>query len=85
MRAAAAALRGLKAVDRVLYAMKANPHPEILRLLAAEGLGFECVSRGEIEHLLACVPSIDAQRILFTPNFAPLRGICLGARAGRRR
>ncbi len=72
VRAAAASLRALKAVDRVLYAMKANPHPEILRLLAAEGVAFECVSRGEIERLLACVPRISRQRILFTPNFAPL-------------
>ena len=36
-----------------------------------QGVGFECVSRGEIEHLLACVPELVAQRILFTPNFAP--------------
>jgi diaminopimelate decarboxylase/aspartate kinase len=64
------ALRALSAVDRVLYAMKANPNPEILRLLAAAGTGFECVSRGEIERLLATVPGIDRGRILFTPNFA---------------
>ncbi len=72
IRSAAAALLGLKAVDRVLYAMKANPHPQILRLLAAEGLGFECVSRGEIEHVLASVPALARSRILFTPNFAPI-------------
>jgi diaminopimelate decarboxylase/aspartate kinase len=72
VRAAVASLRRLKAVDRVLYAMKANPHPEILRVLAAEGVGFECVSRGEIERLLACVPNLARQRILFTPNFAPM-------------
>ncbi|MGA8705759.1 MAG: bifunctional aspartate kinase/diaminopimelate decarboxylase [Steroidobacteraceae bacterium] len=64
------ALKGLSAIDRVLYAMKANPNGEILRLLAAAGIGFECVSRGEIEHLLESVPDIDRERILFTPNFA---------------
>jgi diaminopimelate decarboxylase/aspartate kinase len=64
------ALRNLSAIDRVLYAMKANPNAEILRLLAAAGTGFECVSRGEIEHLLATVPGIERERILFTPNFA---------------
>jgi diaminopimelate decarboxylase/aspartate kinase len=64
------ALKGLGSVGRVLYAMKANPNVEILRLLAAAGLGFECVSRGEIEHLLGAVPGIDRGRILFTPNFA---------------
>ncbi|HLK70772.1 MAG TPA: bifunctional aspartate kinase/diaminopimelate decarboxylase, partial [Steroidobacteraceae bacterium] len=71
MRAAAAALKRLSSIDRVLYAMKANPHAGVLRLLAAEGLGFECVSRGEIEHLLQSVPGLSRERILFTPNFAP--------------
>jgi diaminopimelate decarboxylase/aspartate kinase len=70
IRSAARALRALKAVDRVLYAMKANPHPDILRLLEAEGLGFECVSRGEIERVLGTLPALDRSRILFTPNFA---------------
>jgi len=70
VRAAAAALQGLKSADRVLYAMKANPNAQLLRLLAGLGLGFECVSRGEIEHLLASVPQLDRARILFTPNFA---------------
>ena len=51
--------------------MKANPHPRILQLLAAAGVGFECVSRGEIEQLLASVPGLARERILFTPNFAP--------------
>jgi diaminopimelate decarboxylase/aspartate kinase len=64
------ALRGLRSVERVLYAMKANPNAAILRLLAAGGAGFECVSRGEIEHLLANVSGLDRERILFTPNFA---------------
>jgi bifunctional diaminopimelate decarboxylase / aspartate kinase len=68
--ARARALKGLKAVDRVLYSMKANPNAQILRLLAAEGLAFECVSRGEIEHLLDAVPDLARERVLFTPNFA---------------
>jgi diaminopimelate decarboxylase/aspartate kinase len=70
VRAAAAALQGLASVDRVLYAMKANPNAQILRLLAEQGVGFECVSPGEIEHLLASVPGLDPGRIQFTPNFA---------------
>jgi len=70
VRAAVAALQGLRSADRVLYAMKANPNAQLLRLLAGLGLGFECVSRGEIEHLLASVPQLDRGRILFTPNFA---------------
>lgn len=65
------ALQGLKAVDAVFYAMKANPHREILKLVHDRGLNFECVSPGEIARVLEVVPSIDRQRILFTPNFAP--------------
>ncbi len=71
VREAAQRLRSLKAVDRVLYAMKANPNPAILQLLAAQGVDFDCVSRGEVEHLLTSVPDLKSERILFTPNFAP--------------
>lgn len=64
-------LRSLRSVDRVLYAVKANPFPPILRLLQELGLGFECVSPGEIRHLQEHVPGLDPASILFTPNFAP--------------
>lgn len=37
----------------VLYAVKANPHPEILRLLVALGAGFDVASGGEIDACLA--------------------------------
>jgi diaminopimelate decarboxylase/aspartate kinase len=66
---AARALKGVKSAARVLYAMKANPHPEVLQLFHSQGLDFDCVSRGEIEHLVSVVPEIDRSRILFTPNF----------------
>lgn len=68
---AVAALRGLSAVDAVFYAMKANPHREILQLVHDGGLNIECVSPGEIARVLEVLPSIDRKRILFTPNFAP--------------
>ncbi|HEY3731675.1 MAG TPA: bifunctional aspartate kinase/diaminopimelate decarboxylase [Steroidobacteraceae bacterium] len=71
VRSAAEALRALKSVDRVLYAMKANPNAQLLAVLAASGVDFECVSRGEVEHLLASVPQLPRDRILYTPNFAP--------------
>ncbi|HUL45699.1 MAG TPA: bifunctional aspartate kinase/diaminopimelate decarboxylase [Steroidobacteraceae bacterium] len=71
VRAAARALRGLGSLDRVHYSMKANPHPEILRTLRGEGIEFECVSRGEVEHLTATCPEVEPRRILYTPNFAP--------------
>ncbi len=67
----ARALRGLQSLDRVHYALKANSNPEVLRVLAAEGMAFECVSRAEVEHVLAAVPGLKATEILFTPNFAP--------------
>ncbi len=64
-------LKGMSAVSRVFYAMKANPHPAILQAIAAAGLSFECVSPGEVERLLLAVPTLTTDRILFTPNFAP--------------
>jgi diaminopimelate decarboxylase/aspartate kinase len=71
VRARARALRAATAVDRRFYALKANPHPAILRTLEAEGFGFECVSLAEVEHVFALLPDIDPQRVLFTPSFAP--------------
>ncbi len=68
---AADALRGLKSIDAVFYAMKANPHPEILKLVHDRGVNLECVSPGEIARVLEVLPNIDRKRILFTPNFAP--------------
>ncbi|MCE5232947.1 MAG: bifunctional aspartate kinase/diaminopimelate decarboxylase [Mizugakiibacter sp.] len=69
VRARARALRAGGVVDRLYYAVKANPHPVLLRALAEEGLGFECVSPGELAAVAANVP-VSAPR-LFTPNFAP--------------
>lgn len=66
-----AAFGVLRSVTQVLYALKANPHPEILRTVHAAGCGFECVSRAEVERVLAEVPGASRERLLFTPNFAP--------------
>jgi diaminopimelate decarboxylase/aspartate kinase len=71
VKASAQAVAGLKSIGRALYALKANPHAEVLRTVAAAGLGFDCVSLAEIEHVQKAVPGIAAERILFTPNFAP--------------
>jgi bifunctional diaminopimelate decarboxylase / aspartate kinase len=68
---AAKSLAGIKNISRALFALKANPHAEILRRVAASGAGFDCVSLAEIEHVFKSVPGIAAERILFTPNFAP--------------
>lgn len=69
--AAARALRAMSSLGRVLYSMKANSNPRILQAIRAEGVEFECVSRGEVERALQLFPDIDPGRILFTPNFAP--------------
>jgi diaminopimelate decarboxylase/aspartate kinase len=81
---AAAALRALASVDRVLYALKANAHPEVLRALASADIDPECVSLAEVEHALAALPGLAPERLLFTPNFAPRaeleRALALGVR-----
>jgi len=64
-------LLAIGGVDRVFYAVKANPHAEVLRLFDRFGLGFECVSQGECERVLEVLPGIDRDKVLFTPNFAP--------------
>jgi bifunctional diaminopimelate decarboxylase / aspartate kinase len=67
--ARAAGLLGLEHVARVLYAVKANPHPGIVARLAAAGIGFETVSPGEIARVRAAAGG--GPFVLFTPNFAP--------------
>ncbi|MEP0547571.1 MAG: bifunctional aspartate kinase/diaminopimelate decarboxylase [Rhodothermales bacterium] len=71
LRRAARTLLGVEPVDRVLYALKANPHPDVLRVLHDEGVGFECVSLAEVERVFDLFPDLDSDRVLFTPNFAP--------------
>lgn len=64
-------LRTMRSVARTFYAIKANPHPALLNAVAEAGLGFECVSRAEVERVLEAIPGIARERLLFTPNFAP--------------
>jgi len=49
---------------RLCYAVKANPHLAVLRLLARLGMGAETVSGGEIERALAA--GIPPERIVFS-------------------
>lgn len=64
------ALLTLKSVNQLFYAVKANPHPSILKTLYDKNISFECVSMQELKHVLACFPTLDKSRLLFTPNFA---------------
>ena len=84
VRAQARSLKAIAAVDRWHYALKANPHPAILRTLEAEGFAFECVSWPEVEAVRASVPGLPAERILFTPNFAPRAEYAAALAAGVR-
>jgi diaminopimelate decarboxylase/aspartate kinase len=76
------AVKELSAIDRVLYSVKANPHAELLRRMEAQGISFECVSQGEVEHVRRSLPGLDPQRILFTPNFAPREEYAFGLEQG---
>ncbi len=72
VRERARQLKGITAVDRHYYAIKANSHPAILRALVAEGFGLECVSQGELERVFEVLPELSPSRVLFTPSFAPI-------------
>jgi len=63
-RALATALGGAGLAADIHYAMKANDHLAILRLLAAEGAGADVVSAGEIRRALAA--GIDPAHIVFS-------------------
>ncbi len=70
---AAADLGELGAIDRLHYAIKANANPDVLRHLSSHGLHMECVSLGEVEHVMEVLGAeADAADILFTPNFASI-------------
>jgi len=70
LRANAQRLTSLAPLDRAFYAVKANAHPDVLRILHDEGLHFECVSPGEVERVFDVLPALDPDRVLFQPNFA---------------
>lgn len=44
-------------------AVKCNPDPEVLRLLSALGIGFDCASKNEIEQVLNI--GVDPSRIIY--------------------
>ena len=50
--------------DVIYAAVKANPDPHVLRLLAALGTGFDCASKNEINTVLG-VGNVDPSRIIF--------------------
>ena len=82
VRQAARGLKRLASIDRVLYAVKANFNPTLLRTLDREGVDFECVSPGEVRWLEETLSDFDLARVLFTPNFAPREEYAWGLKKG---
>ncbi|MFK8052023.1 MAG: bifunctional aspartate kinase/diaminopimelate decarboxylase [Woeseiaceae bacterium] len=78
------ALKALTNIDNVLFAMKANSNREILQLIHDSGLGFECVSPGELDRVFELFPELPPERILYTPNFAPAEDYAIGFKRGVR-
>ncbi|KAH7929223.1 hypothetical protein BV22DRAFT_1003119 [Leucogyrophana mollusca] len=75
--------RWLKALPEVEphYAIKCNPDPYVLRLLAALGTGFDCASNGEISHVLN-IGGIDPSRIIFANPCKATSFVRSAAKAG---
>ena len=59
--------------SRVFYAVKANPAPEVLSLLASMGSCFDCASVVEIQMALAAGASPDRSRTCATAAIRRLR------------
>ena len=71
-------IQTLKSADRCFYAMKACWNPQVLQTIYERGIGFECVSPGELHYVRKLFPDIDPDRILFTPNFVAKEEFVLG-------
>lgn len=65
---------------REYFAVKANPNPAILRLLAEYGCGFDCATQTEL--MLAEAVGARGQRIMFSSNQTPAADFQLAARLG---
>lgn len=65
------------------YAVKCNPDPYIIRLLASLGVGFDCASNGEINQVLSIGQgAIDPSRIIFANPCKAISFIRAAARSG---
>ncbi|KAI5122727.1 hypothetical protein M0805_009812 [Coniferiporia weirii] len=63
------------------YAVKCNPDPYVLRLLAALGTGFDCASNNEIARVLE-LGIVDPSRVIFANPCKALSFIRNAAKAG---
>ncbi|KAI0346239.1 ornithine decarboxylase [Trametopsis cervina] len=62
------------------YAVKCNPDPYVLRLLAALGTGFDCASNGEISQVLSL--GVEPSRLIFANPCKPTSFVRQSAKAG---
>jgi len=62
------------------YAVKANPNPDIVRVLAAQGSSFDCATMAEIQQVLAL--GVDASRIIFANPCKPMSHIAYAREHG---
>ena len=76
------ALRRYLPIADIYYAVKANPAPEILKLLAGLGSSFDTASRGEIEMVMAA--GATAERISFGNTIKKQRDIAWAFEQGVR-
>ena len=67
----------------VHYAMKCNPEPAVLAMLAAEGCGFEIASTAELRSLLDL--GVDPADLLYSNPVKPVGHIAEAHRSGVRR
>ncbi|KAH7884886.1 pyridoxal-dependent decarboxylase [Phlebopus sp. FC_14] len=63
------------------YAVKCNPDPYVLRLLASLGTGFDCASNGEISRVLS-IGGIDPSKIIFANPCKATSFVRSAAKAG---
>jgi len=62
------------------YAIKANPHPEILKAMAAEGVGFDVASLAELEAVLAA--GAQPGKVIFANTIKPAEAVAGAAGKG---
>lgn len=64
----------------MLLAVKCNPDPQVLRLLAELGLGFDCASKNEIETVLSM--GVDPARVIYAQPCKTKSYVRYAAQAG---
>lgn len=60
----------LPAIDQIFYSMKANNNENVIKKIASQNIGFECVSLNEVYFLRNTLKLEN--NIIFTPNFCNL-------------